>query len=63
MPRPIGKCGRKPACRDASIQPSLTMKVLFGVVFGQAIGFVESLLGLIGLGCEVPTFSTLSRRH
>lgn len=29
----------------------------------QTTGFVESLLGLIGLDWEVPNFSTLSRRQ
>ena len=29
----------------------------------QTTGFVESLLGLIGLPCSVPDFSTLSRRQ
>ena len=51
------------------------MKVLFGMVdivaplvratmsTRQTTGFVESLLGLIGLNWTVPDFSTLSRRQ
>ncbi len=37
------------------------MKVLFGMAFRQATGFVESLLRLIGVNWAVPGFSTLSR--
>ena len=39
------------------------MKVLFGMVLRQTIGFVESLLCLIDLDWSVPNFSTLSRRQ
>ena len=39
------------------------MKVLFGMALRQTTGFVESLLGLIGLDWAVPNFSTLSRRQ
>jgi hypothetical protein len=37
------------------------MKVLFGMALPQTTGFVESLIGLIGLAWDVPDFSTLSR--
>ncbi len=39
------------------------MKVLFGMALRQTIGFVESLLRLIGLNWTVTDFSTLSRRQ
>ena len=72
---PSGKRGRQQTYSDASIQTCLTMKVLFGMVdivaplvratmsTRQTTGFVESLLGLIGLNWTVPDFSTLSRRQ
>ena len=41
----------------------LTVKVLFGMALRQKTGFVESLLGLIGLNRTVPDFNTLSRRQ
>lgn len=44
-------------------QACLTMKTLFGMALRQTIGFVESLLHLIGLDWTVPDFSTLSRRQ
>ena len=37
--------------------------MLFGMALGQPIGFVESLLRLIGLEWAVPTFSTVSHRQ
>lgn len=61
--KPTGKRGRQPVYSDAVVQTCLTMKVLFGMALRQTTGFVESLLGLIGLHWEVPDFSTLSRRQ
>ena len=60
---PTGKRGRQPDYSDAAIQTCLTMKVLFGMALRQTTGFVECLLGLIGLDWTVPNFSTLSRRQ
>jgi hypothetical protein len=60
---PTGKRGRQPGYSDAAIQTCLTLKVLFGMALRQTTGFVESLLGLIGLPWSVPDFSTLSRRQ
>ena len=57
-----GKRGRQPDYGDVAIQTCLTMKGLFGIALRQTTGFVESLLRLIGLGWDVPDFSTLSRR-
>lgn len=60
---PAGKRGRQQHYSDAAIQACLTLKVLFGMPLRQATGFVESLLKLVGLGWEVPDFSTLCRRQ
>ncbi len=60
---PTGKRGRQPDYSDAAIQTCLTLKVLFGMALRQTTGFVESLMGLIGLPWSVPDFSTLSRRQ
>ena len=75
---PTGKRGRQPDYSNAAIQTCLTMTVLFGMALRQTTGFVESLLGLIGLDWAVPDwavpdwavpdwavpdFSTLSRRQ
>ena len=60
-PPPSGKRGRQAQFSDAAIQTCLTMKVLFGLPLRQTIGFVESLLKLVGLDWAVPDFSTLCR--
>ena len=60
---PNGKRGRQRTYSDTAIQTCLTMKVLFGMALRQTTGFVESLLGLIGLDWSVPDFATLSRRQ
>jgi Transposase DDE domain len=39
------------------------MKALFGMALRQTTGFVDSALRPIGLGWNVPDFSTLSRRQ
>jgi hypothetical protein len=56
---PSGKRGRQQAYNDVAIQDCRTNKVLFGLPFRQATGFVESLLKLIGLNWSVPDFSAL----
>ena len=63
QPPPTGKRGRQPSFSDAAIQTCLTMKVLFGMPLRQTTGFVQSLLGLVGLDWRVPDFSTLCRRQ
>ena len=42
--------GRSETYSDAAIQFCLSIKVLFGLALRQAIGMVESLLRLAGLG-------------
>lgn len=60
---PTGKRGGQLSFSDAAIQTCLTMKVLFGMPLRQTIGFVKSLLRLVGLDWPVPDFSTLCRRQ
>lgn len=60
---PTGRRGRQQTYSDAAIQTCLSMKGLFGMALRQTIGFVESLLRLVGLDWSVPDFSTLSRRQ
>ena len=61
--RPTGKRRRQPVYSDAAVQTCLRMKVLFGMTLRQTTRFVESLLRLVGLDCDVLDFSTLSRRQ
>jgi len=62
-PPPSGKRGRQQQFSDAAIQTCLTLKVLFGMPLRQTIGFVQSLLRLVGLDWAAPDFSTLCRRQ
>jgi len=62
-PPPTCKRGRRQEFSDAAIQTCLTLKVLFGLPLRQTMGFVESLLRLVGLDWAVPDFSTLCRRQ
>jgi len=62
-PPPSGKRGRQQQFSDAAIQTCLTLKVLFGLPLRQTIGFVQSLLRLVGLDWATPDFSTLCRRQ
>ena len=62
-PPPSGKRGRQQQFSDAAIQTCLTLKVLFGMPLLQTIGFVQSLLRLVGLDWAAPDFSTLCRRQ
>lgn len=58
-----GKRGRSRTFSDAAIQFCLTIKCLFGLPLRQAIGMVQSLIGLAGLDWPVPDFSTVCRRQ
>lgn len=62
-PPPTGKRGQQQQFSDAAIQTCLTLKGLFFIPLRQTMGFVESLLRLVGLNWAVPDFSTLCRRQ
>jgi len=53
-PPPSGKRGRQQQFSDAAIQTCLTLKVLFSMPLRQTIGFVQSLLRLVGLDWAAP---------
>ncbi|WP_425342877.1 transposase [Sagittula salina] len=46
---PTGRRGRQQTYTNAAIQTCLSMKLLFGMALRQTTGFLESLLGLVGL--------------
>lgn len=41
----------------------LALKLLFGMPLRQAIGHLQSLLRFVGLGWDVPDYSTFCRRQ
>jgi hypothetical protein len=57
------KRGRRSKCSQAAIQFCLTIKGLFSLALGQAMGMAQSLLKLAGLDWQLPDFSTVSRRQ
>jgi hypothetical protein len=48
---------------DAAIETALTLRLIYRLALRQTEGFVESVLGLIGLDLSAPDHSTLSRRQ
>jgi hypothetical protein len=59
-PPPSGKRGRQQQFSDAAIQTCLTLKVLFSMPLRQTIGFVQSLLRLVGLDWAAPQSNVYS---
>lgn len=61
-----GKSGRRGASRiytDAAIEAVLLLKAVYHLPLRGAQGFVQSVLGLMGLALPTPHYSTLSRRQ
>ena len=48
---------------DAAIATALTLRLIYDQALRQTEGFVESVLGLMGLDLSAPDHSTLSRRQ
>ena len=48
---------------DAAIATALTLRLIYDLALRQTEGFVESVLGLMGLDLSAPDHSTLSRRQ
>ena len=48
---------------DAAIETALTLRLIYRLALRQTEGFVESVLGLMGLDLSAPDHSTLSRRQ
>ena len=62
-PNKTGKPGASNTYCDLAIQACLSIKILFRLPLRQVQGFVESVLGLLGLDLPTPDYSTLSRRQ
>ena len=57
-----GLRGGQPRYSNLAILTALTLRVLFRLPLRQTEGFLDSLLGLMGLGLKAPDHTTLSRR-
>lgn len=57
------KPGGKVRYSDRCIESLLSLKALFGLGFRQTEGFASSLITLLGLNLEIPSYSQLCRRQ
>lgn len=55
--------GRPEKYSDIAIEAGLTVKALFGLTFRATEGFMKSLLELLKLSIEAPTYSLLCKRQ
>ena len=62
-PPKSGLRGGQPRYSNLAILTALTLRVLFRLPLRQTEGFLDSLLGLMGLGLKAPDHTTLSRRN
>ena len=59
---PTGRRGAQPKFSDLAIETALTVRLVFNLPLRQTEGFLQSLLGLMGLDLSAPDHTTLSRR-
>jgi len=62
-PDKTGKPGASNTYSEQAIAACLSVKIVFGLPLRQAQGFVQSVLGLLGLDLPTPDYSTLCRRQ
>lgn len=58
-----GRRGAQRRYSNVAILTALTFRVLFRLPFRQSEGFLNSILGLMGLDLKAPDHTTLSRRN
>ena len=57
-----GKPGGQRVYSDLAIETSLVVRMVYKLVYRQTEGFLNSIASLLGLGIEIPDYSTLCRR-
>ena len=57
-----GKPGGQRVYSDMAIETGLVVRMVFKLAYRQAEGFLHSIASLLGLGIEIPDYSTLCRR-
>ncbi len=58
----VGRRGGQRKYSDMAIETALTLRLVFSLSLRQAEGFLQSLLGMMGIELSVPDHTTLSRR-
>ena len=56
------KRGGQPVYSDMAIETSLDVRMVYKLAYRQTEGFLHSMASLLGLGIEIPDYSTLCRR-
>ena len=57
-----GKPGGQRVYSDMAIETGLVVRIVYKLAYRQTEGFLHSIASLLGLGIEIPDYSTLSRR-
>ena len=57
-----GKPGGQRVYSDLAIETSLVVRMVYKLAYRQTEGFLNSIASLLGLGIEIPDYSTLCRR-
>ena len=57
-----GKPGGQRVYSDMAIETGLVVRMVYKLAYRQTEGFLHSIALLLGLGIEIPDYSTLSRR-
>ena len=57
-----GKPGGQRVYSDLAIETSLVVRMVYKLAYRQTEGFLHSIASLLGLGIEIPDYSTLCRR-
>ncbi len=57
-----GKPGGQRVYSDMAIETSLVVRMVYKLAYRQTEGFLNSIASLLGLGIEIPDYSTLCRR-
>ena len=57
-----GKPGGQRVYSDMAIETGLVVRMVYKLAYRQTEGFLNSIASLLGLGIEIPDYSTLCRR-
>ena len=57
-----GKPGGQRVYSDMAIETGLVVRMVYKLAYRQTEGFLHSIASLLGLGIEIPDYSTLCRR-
>ena len=62
MANKTGKPGGQRVYSDMAIETGLVVRMVYKLAYRQTEGFLHSIASLLGLGLEIPDYSTLCRR-